>query len=264
MGADLSLGRVERGCIVCPLHGWEYGTDGRCKRIPAGEGIPPFAQQLSFPAEEHGGHVFFFNRPNAYFPFPSFTGVNASDLHAARPFEFRVQAPWHLVSGNGFDVQHFRSAHDRTLLGEPMIDSRHPFARQIRARFRVTGTTLRDRLTRSISGAEVEMTVENWGGNLVLVTARFPRATTYGIVSFIPVAPNLTVLRNLVLVRRSKNLLARRLWDPLVAAVRRSFIREFVRADVVASAGIRFYPKRMIAVDNVLVEYLGWLHKLPR
>ena len=264
MGADLSLGGVKSGCIVCPLHGWEYGSDGDCQHIPASTEIPPFARQPRFPVEERGGHLFFFNRPRARFPLPFFTGVDETELLAARPFEFTVDAPWYLVSANGFDVQHFRCAHDRTLLGEPAIDSPHPFAWRLQAKFRVTGTSLRDRLTRRVSGSELEMTVENWGGNLVLVTAKFRRTTSYGLVSFVPLDKDQTKLRNIVWVPRSKNRVARWLVDPLDAIIRRSFIREFVRSDVNRSAGIRFHPARMIAADKVLVEYLGWLQNIHR
>ncbi len=264
MGADLSRGCVKDGRLVCPLHGWEYGSAGLCEHIPASPEIPPFARQPGFPVEERGGHVFFFNRPQARFPLPFFTGRSDDDLLAARPFEFTVDAPWHLVSANGFDVQHFRCAHDRTLLGEPIVDSPHPFAWRLRAKFRVTGTSLRDQLTRWFSGPELEMTVENWCGNLVLVTAQFRRTTSYGLVSFTPLGKDRTRVRNIVWVRRSKSRLARWLVDPLGATIRRSFIREFVRSDVSRSAGIRFHPDRMIAADKVLAEYLGWLQNIHR
>src|SRR5205085_2448066 len=103
-----------------------------------------------------------------------------------RCFEFTVDVPWYLVSANGFDVQHFRCAHDRTLINEPEVDKPHEFAWRMRAKFRVTGGSVLDKLTRRFSGSEVEMTIENWCGNLVLVAAKFPRTTSYGMVSFIP------------------------------------------------------------------------------
>ncbi len=264
MGADLSLGCVKGGRISCPLHGWEYANTGVCEHIPNSQEIPLFARQPSFPITVRGGHVFFFNRPQARFEFPFFAGSCETDLLAARPFEFTVDAPWYLVSANGFDVQHFRCAHDRTLLGEPIVDSPHPFAWRLRARFQVTGESFRDRLTRWVSGSEVEMTVENWGGNLVLVTAKFRRTTSYGIVSFTPLDKDRTKVRNIVCVPRSENRIARLLVDPVDALIRRSFIRAFVRSDVNRSAGIRFRPDRMIAADKVLVEYLGWLQNIHR
>jgi len=40
--SPLSVGWVEAGCIVCPYHGWTYGDEGRCVKVPsANEGVPP-------------------------------------------------------------------------------------------------------------------------------------------------------------------------------------------------------------------------------
>ncbi|MGH2881864.1 MAG: Rieske 2Fe-2S domain-containing protein, partial [Solirubrobacteraceae bacterium] len=33
-GTALSLGRVVGDELMCPYHGWRYGTDGRCVAIP--------------------------------------------------------------------------------------------------------------------------------------------------------------------------------------------------------------------------------------
>lgn len=38
-GARLSLGRIEGGQLECPYHGWRFGGDGRCRRVPA---LPDF------------------------------------------------------------------------------------------------------------------------------------------------------------------------------------------------------------------------------
>jgi len=264
MAADLSKGCVKDGRIVCPLHGWEYGRDGKCAHIPALSEIPPFARQVAFPVEERGGLVFFFNRPEARFPLPFFEGRDDTELLAAPAFEFTVDAPWYLLSGNGFDVQHFRCAHDRSLVSDVTIDSPHAFAWRLRAKFRVTGNSWRDRMIRWLSGSEMEMTVENWGGNLVLVTSRFPRTCSYGLVSFVPLDKNRTWVRNIVWIPRRQNTLARRWLDPLDAMIRRYFIREFVRADVNSSEGLRYHPKRMTSADKELADYLHWLQNIPR
>jgi phenylpropionate dioxygenase-like ring-hydroxylating dioxygenase large terminal subunit len=40
--APLSLGEVDDGCLVCPYHGWTFGDDGTCIRIPSSaEHVPP-------------------------------------------------------------------------------------------------------------------------------------------------------------------------------------------------------------------------------
>jgi phenylpropionate dioxygenase-like ring-hydroxylating dioxygenase large terminal subunit len=264
MNADLARGCVVGERIACPLHGWEYATDGRCERIPVSANIPAFARQKSFPVEEIGGHVFLFNQVEARFPLPFFDNLAPSDLLAAPRFEFTVEAPWYLVSANGFDLQHFRVAHDRTLCSEPVMDCPHPFARRLQASFRVTGHSALDRLTRTFSGDVVEMSVTNWCGNLVLVKARFARTTTYGMVSFVPLPSGRTLVRDLVWIPRRSSSLGRALVDPVDAWLRRFFIREFVRSDVDRSAGLRFERPRMIEADRALVAYIDWLCPIHR
>ena len=59
------------------------------------------------------------------------TGVGRNDLLPSAPFEFRVSIPWYLIGANAFDGQRFRTAHDRTLVGDLVVDSPAPLARQI-------------------------------------------------------------------------------------------------------------------------------------
>lgn len=58
--AALSAGWVSDGCIVCPYHGWEYGTDGVAVHIPQLTGaspIPPRARLATYAAEIRHGLV---------------------------------------------------------------------------------------------------------------------------------------------------------------------------------------------------------------
>lgn len=264
MGADLSKGCVIGESIACPLHGWEYGTNGHCARIPASPNIPGFARQASFPVEERGGQIFFFNRPEARFPLPFFDDLVPEQLLATSAFEFTVDAPWYLVSSNGFDVQHFQCAHERILEEAPVVDSPHPFARRLSANFRVSGSSFYERMTRWFSGARVRMTVTSWCGNLVLVTAKFRRSTSYGIVCFVPLHDGRTRMLDVVWVPRSRGFIGRCIVDPVDALIRRRFIQEFMRSDVDPTDGIRLNPSHLIAEDQVLVDYLGWLKKIHR
>jgi phenylpropionate dioxygenase-like ring-hydroxylating dioxygenase large terminal subunit len=59
-GTPLSLGWVENGRIVCAYHGWQYGADGLCKRIPSippGRGIPAKARAVVYHATEKYGLI---------------------------------------------------------------------------------------------------------------------------------------------------------------------------------------------------------------
>ncbi len=262
LGANLGNGAVHGERLVCPLHGWEYGPGGACEHIPSTDAIPAFARQCSYPVQECGGHVFFFNRPQPLFPFPFFEGMSPDQLLAAPPFELLADVPWFFVGANGFDLQHFRMAHDRTLLGEPEVTQPSPFARRIVATFAVAGHSWADRLTRGIAGPRVTMEVTSWCGTMILVRARFARTTSYGMFNTLPLANQQTRGRVIVWVRRSQTGVGRALFDPLNAAVRRFFIRIFLRSDLPRVAGLRYHPGHLIAADRVMAEYLEWLEKI--
>jgi nitrite reductase/ring-hydroxylating ferredoxin subunit len=262
MAAHLTNGFVKGDRLVCPLHGWEYGPDGICKRIPAGEHIPAFARQSSYPVDVRGGHAFFFNRSQIRFPLPFFEGISAEDLRPARSFDLLAESPWYFVGANGFDIQHFRMAHDRTLVGEPEVSSQSPFARRIVATFEVSGKSAQDRLTRCFAGPRVTMDITVWCGTLIFVRATFARTTSFGLFNVLPIDAHRTLGRVIVWVKRSKTAIARHLIDPANAAIRRLFIRTFLRSDLPRIAGLHYQPANLIAADHVLADYFAWLKKI--
>jgi phenylpropionate dioxygenase-like ring-hydroxylating dioxygenase large terminal subunit len=261
MGADLAKGHVAKGILHCPLHDWQYGGDGRCVRIPASTEIPPFAVQTSYPVAEIGGHVVFYNAPVADFPMPFFEACVPDDLCPAEPFDLELKAPWYLVGANGFDVQHFRVAHDRTLIDAPAVDSPAPFAQRMAATYEVTGKSFRDSLIRKFAGPQVHMSVTSWGGVNILVTARFQRAVTRGMVFVRAVDVNRTVLRTIVWVPQHRGPFGA-LIDPIAAAIRRRFIQAFLADDAARSDGARYNPATLIDADREMKRYLDWLAAL--
>jgi phenylpropionate dioxygenase-like ring-hydroxylating dioxygenase large terminal subunit len=262
MRADLSKGCVENGVIHCPLHDWQYAGDGRCVRIPASEDIPPFAKQISYPAAEIGGHVVYFNAPVADYPLPFFDGRSPGELCPAAPFDIELQTPWYLVGANGFDIQHFRIAHDRTLIDTPVIDSPAPFARRMIATYDVTGAGFRDALTRRFAGPQVRMSVTSWAGVNICVSATFERTSTHGIVFVRALEEYRTLLRTIVWIPRHSGALGRMLIDPLAAFIRRWFIQAFLLDDAARSNGARYNPATLIDADREMKRYLDWLESL--
>jgi phenylpropionate dioxygenase-like ring-hydroxylating dioxygenase large terminal subunit len=62
-GGALHKGWVKAGAVVCPYHGWAYGGDGKCQKIPSlGDGgkIPARAKIDAYPVQERYGLVFAF------------------------------------------------------------------------------------------------------------------------------------------------------------------------------------------------------------
>ena len=263
MGADLSRGCVTADGLQCPMHAWAFApADGRCARLPASpDAIPPFARQAVYPTAVVAGHAFVFNRPGPTppFPMPFFDGRSPADLRPARPTAFDAPVPWHMVTANGFDAQHFRAAHDRTLAAEPTIDCPVPFARRARAAFDVTGHAWRDRVTRLVSGPRVTLSITVYAGTLALVTSAFRRTTTYGLVAVTPTGPDRCRVVTIIWVPRRRLAIARALVDPVDAAVRRSFVDAFLQDDKDRGAGLRYDPATLVPADDALRDYFAWL-----
>lgn len=62
-GGALSNGVIKGGNVACPYHGWEFGGDGKCSKVPSlGDAakIPARAKVDAYPVQEKYGIVFAF------------------------------------------------------------------------------------------------------------------------------------------------------------------------------------------------------------
>jgi hypothetical protein len=123
----------------------------------------------------------------------------------------------------------------------------------------VVGNSWQDRFTRIFSGRKVTLTVTDYAGTLLFVTASFRRTTTYGIVNLLPLAPDQTLLTCMAWIPKSATALARAAIDPLHARIRRYFIRKFIAPDTHLLQGCSYHPRRLIAADRELAAYFTWL-----
>lgn len=255
-GAKLARGEVVDGCLRCPLHGWRFRPDGRCEGTPSGESPPGRARVASYPTATIGGYVFFHADSRHTGDFPCFADAPFERMVPSPSFAIDVEMPWWMVSANGFDAQHFLAAHDRRLVGRPTV-LQDDTGFEARAEFEVVGRSWRDRVTRAVSGPRVELRVRNAGGALVLVTSRFRRTVTYGLVSVHPRTSSRARVHTIIWVKKRHGLGQAFAW--IDARIRASFIRAFLEPDVVVGEGVRYDRSRAINADALLTQYLDWL-----
>ena len=141
-------------------------------------------------------------------------------------------------------------------------------ARAVRSRRRrrpgrlVVDPVLRERVTDELragfSPAGIAARLRNDGGGaLILVTSRFGRATTYGLVSIHPRTATRSHVRTIVWMLPRRGLV--RAFDAVDVRVRAAFIRAFIQPDIVAGEGIQYDPRRTIGADALVKRYLEWL-----
>jgi phenylpropionate dioxygenase-like ring-hydroxylating dioxygenase large terminal subunit len=118
-GAKLSNGRVAADCLVCPYHGWNYGSDGHCVRIPAhpGQTPPVRAQATTYLAQERYGLIWVCLGTPAkdIAPYPEWDDPAYRHVPSG-PYRFKALGP--RVIENFLDVGHFPFVH-AGYLGDP-------------------------------------------------------------------------------------------------------------------------------------------------
>lgn len=265
LGADLGGGTVVGECVRCPFHNWEYDAHGRCTRIPDLNGpIPRFARLTTYPAEERCGHVFFFNGPEPLFPLPFFFDVAPEELAADVPFQFLANCTWYMFASHAFDCQHFFAVHDRRLLGPPAIDEPAPFARRIQYSASVEGTSIYDRLLRTVVSRTVDITITTWGGTLFFLTGNFGRALSRFLVAAQPIDGDRTLAEGIVFTRRGRNPFTRAVINPLSLHVRRLFTQGYLKDEADRLGSPHYSPATMLETDREMIDFFHWMADLSQ
>lgn len=119
-GTPLSLGRVEADHLVCAYHGWTYGADGVCTRIPArhGSSIPNKARVTRYLVAESGGLLWVCLADEPRFPLPDFPQYADETYRTVRipTYDWRSSAARRVE--NFVDFSHFPFVHEG-ILGTP-------------------------------------------------------------------------------------------------------------------------------------------------
>jgi phenylpropionate dioxygenase-like ring-hydroxylating dioxygenase large terminal subunit len=122
-GTALSLGWVEGDELRCAYHGWTYGADGVCTRIPSrfGENIPRRARLKPYRVEEANGLIWVCLEDEPTYPIPEFPQFGDAGFRVIEvpSYDWDTSAARRIE--NYVDFAHFAWVHDG-ILG----DREHP------------------------------------------------------------------------------------------------------------------------------------------
>ncbi|HEY9619796.1 MAG TPA: aromatic ring-hydroxylating dioxygenase subunit alpha [Crinalium sp.] len=109
-GVALHNGEVHGEHLVCPYHGWEFGTDGQCVSIPyfpKGQKLP-CAQARSYPVREEYGIIWVFPGDSALAETAPFPQISEYDdpRWTAIPITGHFKAHFSICNENTMDVFH--------------------------------------------------------------------------------------------------------------------------------------------------------------
>ena len=115
-GAQLSLGKIQNGCLKCPYHGWLYNSEGNCIKMPAHpeQKPPPRAKAITYAVREAYGFVWAcLGEPvQELVDFHEYGDPTYRKVHCG-PYKLTASAP--RIIENSLDVAHFAIVHDGIL-----------------------------------------------------------------------------------------------------------------------------------------------------
>ncbi len=260
MGADLSRGQIVGERLQCPLHHWEYNTCGHCEHIPGHASIPARARQIALRCEEHYGLVFVFWGDGPMFDFPHFPGLNAAVWSKA--FVAQFDAPYQVLIANAFDEQHFAPIHQRELLEPPSLTTASPYHLCIQFKARVAGKRASDQFMRALGVKVVEISINCWGGNTLLIYNN--RSTSYILATLLPISgAQSRVFITTVTADRGGNAVAR-LARQVILGIAHSLTLAFLKPDIAVLQGLEFLPGVLLPdADRTFIEWVKYWKALP-
>jgi nitrite reductase/ring-hydroxylating ferredoxin subunit len=110
-GAELSLGTVADGCVVCPYHGWRYNGSGRCVLVPSRTANSKDQRTFtieSFKCLEAHGYIFVWMGsavPSPLLPIPLIPAVHYNQG------SIDIKADWRRCIENNIDFTHPNFVH---------------------------------------------------------------------------------------------------------------------------------------------------------
>lgn len=185
MGADLNEGCVQGQYLVCPLHRWEYSRNGDCNKTV----LLSQSQTASLPSlavQEWAGIVFVFPAKVPLYELPQ-TCVSSKAQFSST---MRIDVPIHWLAPavNTFDLAHYSSVHNRELVGEPKVYSDNSNHLAVRFEARVIPRRWQDRLMKVMGFNTVDITVDCWGGAILLM--RNHKTRIGAVLGMEPVGPS--------------------------------------------------------------------------
>jgi hypothetical protein len=170
-----------------------------------------------------------------------------------------------MLASNNCDMQHWKTVHDRKLLGSPVFDHPHEYAHRNRFEAQVVGTSIFDRCLRRFAGDPVRVTITNWGGVFFVVTGAFRHVQSRMLISVQPLESNRRVqIDVIVFIPRWRFRPMGMVAEPLSLFLRRLFTWGFMREELYQLAGIRYSPHSLIESDDEVIEFFRWAAALPR
>lgn len=166
-GADLSVGRVCQGRLVCAFHEWEFNPDGKCVKTGSGDPVVEGMRVFRYPTQERFGLIWAFNGTEPLFDLPTLDYPDEElEFHAEIPIIDLLVDPWVFMC-NTSDFNHVICVHKVDIEGEDPASrinyTEFGYDNHLRGTLRETGERIEYRL--GIAGTNIYFQTGSAGGH---------------------------------------------------------------------------------------------------
>jgi phenylpropionate dioxygenase-like ring-hydroxylating dioxygenase large terminal subunit len=117
-GVALSAGKLKGDCILCPFHGFQYDSSGRCRLVPANGSAVPAPKVLhvhTYPTRETHDFIWMFwgEAEGELPPIPWFEDLDIGFCHLTYPYHWKTH--YSRAIENQLDVVHLPFVHYNTI-----------------------------------------------------------------------------------------------------------------------------------------------------
>lgn len=258
MGGDLSRGRVTEKGIRCPIHSWEFGSDGQRIQTNGQNDAHANACQPSLRCEEKLGIVFAFLGPKVLFDLPEPSESVFQSSVIVQDFDAHYDVPTIF----GFDSEHFTTVHHRGVESLQIYsDSAHHMGTRIKSA--VDGKNLSDWLMRMVGLDVVDIDIDYWGANMML--GHHKRSNAYAFLTTLPLRDHRMRMFITMMQQRPESGWFQQLFGRLRFSVSQPVIRAFIEQDEAALSGVRFDPQNSYLTNNPgVLQWLQHYETLPK
>lgn len=263
IGTDLSNGKVVNECIECPMHGWQFNTNGICEHIPSQKNIPKTAQIKKLIVEEHFGIVFVFYNQTALFGFEELFG-SVENLKYSASKVVPIDAPACIIALNTFDTQHYKNIHSREFVETPEVNQPSRYCLKLSYTAKIIKHRFVDYVIDKLTASETTVSIEAWGGNLLLL--RNENTQLSCLVSVKPVSDEKSIVYiTAIKESRDKRSFFRNISDKLMLNIAASIFKSYLSPDIRVIANTRpIHGVLLKESDAVLSTFFAYWEKLPK
>ncbi|GJD80468.1 Carnitine monooxygenase oxygenase subunit [Methylobacterium gregans] len=262
-GMALSKGRFDGQTLMCPFHGWRFGTDGHCREVPTlsthdAADFSRIAVQR-FPVRESAGFVWVNPTPQASGAAPALPELDFEPA-GSLVVELEVEASFDLTTLSLVDPGHVAFVHDSWWF-RPSKELREKVKtfQPVEHGFVMTShaTTKSSPVYRLLGGVpEVEIEFRLPGVRLERIRAGLKRVANYTFAT--PLSENRTMLTNALYW----SMPALNLLKPIARPLMRQFLTQDQQVLQHAQAGLDRKPTMVLLGDGDLPSQ--WYFRLKR